>query len=145
MMNKVFLITGASSGMGKVTAKELIRLGHTVYAAARRIDQMQDIKNMGGNPLQMDITIDADNESVVNTISQRERRIDILINIAGYGSYGTVADLPLDEAFSQFEVKPFGIDVVLIEPGGIKTPWGDHCSRKPKENIRKWRLFRKIK
>ena len=42
-MKKVVLITGASSGMGKVTAKELVRQGHTVYAVARRIDQMQDI------------------------------------------------------------------------------------------------------
>jgi NADP-dependent 3-hydroxy acid dehydrogenase YdfG len=43
-MKKVVIITGASSGIGKVTAKELDRQGHTLYSVARRIDQMQDIK-----------------------------------------------------------------------------------------------------
>ena len=183
-MKKVILITGASSGMGKITAKELISQGHTVYPVARRIDEMQDLKSLGGHPLQMDITIDSDIQNVVNIISQKEGRIDILINSAGYGSYGAVEDVPLDEARRQFEVnlfglarvtqlvlpvmrknrsgrivnissmggkvyspfgawytaskhalegwsdslrvetKPFGIDVVVIEPGGIKTPWG---------------------
>lgn len=47
-MKKVILITGASSGMGKESAKVLIQKGHTVYTVARRIEQMQDLKELGG-------------------------------------------------------------------------------------------------
>jgi NADP-dependent 3-hydroxy acid dehydrogenase YdfG len=47
-MRKVILITGASSGMGKETARQLIREGHRVYAVARRIEHMQDLQEMGG-------------------------------------------------------------------------------------------------
>lgn len=55
-MKKVILITGASSGMGKVTAEKMIKEGHIVYTVARRVDQMQDLAAMGGKPLQMDVT-----------------------------------------------------------------------------------------
>ena len=47
---QVVLITGASSGMGKETAKELIKEGYTVYAAARRVEKMEDLKALGGIP-----------------------------------------------------------------------------------------------
>ena len=52
-MKKVILITGASSGMGKEAAKKLIHEGHIVYTVARRIDQMQDLSSLGGNPMQL--------------------------------------------------------------------------------------------
>lgn len=54
-MKKVILITGASSGMGKESAIALIHQGHTVYTPAS-IDQMQDLKKLGGHPIQMDVT-----------------------------------------------------------------------------------------
>ena len=66
-MSKVILITGASSGMGKETAKQLIAEGHKVYTAARRIDNMNDLKQLGGIPIQMDITNEADIQNVVDT------------------------------------------------------------------------------
>lgn len=55
---KVILITGASSGIGKATAKQLISEGHIVYTAARRVEQMKDLEEMGCIPLQMDVTQD---------------------------------------------------------------------------------------
>lgn len=108
-MKKVILITGASSGMGKVAAKDLIQQGHIIYTAARRIEQMQDLKAMGGHPMQMDITKEADIQNVVDTIIQKEGKIDVLWNNAGYGLYGSVEDVPLDEARKQFEVNIFGL------------------------------------
>lgn len=108
-MGKVILITGASSGMGKVTAKRLILDGHTVYTVARRIDKMEDLREIGGHPIKMDVTIEADIQNVVNTIIRQEGRIDVLWNNAGYGLYGAVEDVPLDEARKQFEVNVFGI------------------------------------
>jgi len=55
-MQKVILIIGASSGMGKESAKKLIQQGHKVYAVSRRVEQMQDLKTIGGIPMQMDVT-----------------------------------------------------------------------------------------
>ena len=112
MSKQVILITGASSGMGKETAKALIQQGHTVYAVARRIEQMQDLRNLGGHPIQMDVTIESDIQHVVDTIMQKEGKIDVLWNNAGYGLYGAVEDIPVDEARKQFEVNLFGLAAV---------------------------------
>lgn len=111
-MGKVILITGASSGMGKETAKALIKQGNTVYTVARRIDQMQDLKALGGHPIQMDVTNEVEIEIVVNTIIQKEGKIDVLWNNAGFGLYGSVEDIPLTEARRQFEVNVFGMAAV---------------------------------
>lgn len=108
-MKKVILITGASSGMGKEAAKKLIQEGHTVYTVARRIDQMQDLKSLGGRPLQMDITVEADIQHVVDTIIKQEGSIDVLWNNAGYGLYGAVEDVSLDDARKEMEVNVFGM------------------------------------
>ena len=55
-MKKVVLITGASSGMGKATARKMISDGHTVYGAARRLNQMEDLVKLGGYSIEMDVT-----------------------------------------------------------------------------------------
>lgn len=183
-MNKVALITGASSGIGSATAKELVKAGFTVYAAARRVDRMEDLRLNGIKTISLDLT---NEESVVNcvkTILKETGRIDVLVNNAGYGSYGAIEDVPMKEARRQFDVNvfgmarliqlvtpsmrenhygkivnissmggkiwtkfggwyhatkfaveglsdclrmelaPFGIDVIIVEPGGIKTDWG---------------------
>lgn len=112
MSKKIILITGASSGMGKEAAKALIHQGHTVYTVARRVDQMQDLATLGGYPLQMDVTNEADIEKVISTIIQKEGKIDVLWNNAGYGLYGSVEDVPLNEARRQFEVNVFGLAAV---------------------------------
>ncbi|MBU6341012.1 MAG: SDR family NAD(P)-dependent oxidoreductase [Bacteroidetes bacterium] len=111
-MKKVILITGASSGMGKEAAKLLIQHGHAVYAVARRLDQMQDLAELGGFPLQMDVTLEADIDRVLETILQKEGKIDVLWNNAGYGLYGAVEDIPVAEARKQFEVNMFGLAAI---------------------------------
>lgn len=112
MSKKVILITGASSGMGKETAKALIQQGHIVYTVARRIDQMQDLKTMGGRPMQMDVTQESDIQHVVDTIIQQEGKIDVLWNNAGYGLFGSVEDIPIEDARKQFEVNLFGLGLI---------------------------------
>lgn len=108
-MKKVILITGASSGMGKQAAKQLISEGHIVYTVARRIDEMNELKELGGHPIKMDVTIESDTENVVNTIIAEQGRIDVLWNNAGYGLYGSVEDVSIDDARNQFEVNVFGM------------------------------------
>ena len=182
--NKVILLTGASSGIGYDTAVALAQQGHKVYAAARRVDRMEPLRQYGIVPLKMDVTDEASMKAGVKTLLDAEGRIDVLINNAGYGYFGAVENVPMDDARNQLEVnvfglarlcqlvlptmraqhsgriintasvagrsvfyyggwyhvskyaveslsdamrmelKPFGIDVVIIEPGAIKTNWG---------------------
>jgi short-subunit dehydrogenase len=112
MSKKVILITGASSGMGKESAKALIQQGHAVYTVARRIDQMQDLNAMGGHAIQMDVTKDSDIQNVVDTIIKKEGKIDVLWNNAGFGLYGSVEDVPVEDARQQFEVNLFGLAAI---------------------------------
>ncbi|MGC4387179.1 SDR family NAD(P)-dependent oxidoreductase, partial [Streptococcus suis] len=93
MTNKVILITGASSGMGKITAEDLIKAGHSVYCVARRVDKMQDLAELGGHVLQMDVTNEADIERVVQQVINEQGRNDVLWNNAGYGLNGPVEEL----------------------------------------------------
>jgi len=108
-MKKVALVTGASSGIGRETARLLAEQGFIVYGAARRTDKMQDLKQAGIKLLAMDVTDDAALVSGVNTIIQAEGRIDALVNNAGYGSYGSLEDTPMSEARYQFDVNIFGM------------------------------------
>lgn len=108
-MKKVALITGASSGIGKETARILVQQGFTVYGAARRIEKMKELEVLGVKLLAMDVTDDTSMVNGINEILQTEKRIDILVNNAGYGSFGALEDVPLSEARYQFEVNIFGM------------------------------------
>ena len=108
-MKKVILITGASSGIGKDTAISLIKYGHVVYGAARRLEMMQDIIQAGGHAIKMDILKERNIDDVVNQIIKEQNRIDVLINNAGYGLWGAVETISIDEAKRQFDVNIFGL------------------------------------
>jgi NAD(P)-dependent dehydrogenase (short-subunit alcohol dehydrogenase family) len=183
-MKKVAVVTGASAGIGEATVRRLMEQGYTTYAAARRQDRMANLENLGAVLLPLDLTDDSSIVRAVERIRTEQGRIDVLLNNAGYGSYGAVEDVPLDEARRQFEVNvfglarlvqlvaplmriqrsgkilnvssiggkgweplgawyhatkfalegfsdclrmeltPFGIDVIVIEPGAIRTEWG---------------------
>jgi short-subunit dehydrogenase len=108
-MKKVILVTGASSGMGKKTAAQLIDEGHKVYVVARRIEKMQDLIEQGAVGLKMDITKEEDIQAVVDKIAAEEGRLDVLVNNAGYAIYGSVEETSIDDARRQFEVNIFGL------------------------------------
>jgi NAD(P)-dependent dehydrogenase (short-subunit alcohol dehydrogenase family) len=189
----VALVTGASSGMGEDIASRLLKVGYEVYAGARRVERMAGIKKAGGRTFALDVTVDQSIVDAVAMIKDQSGRLDVLVNAAGYGQYGALEDVPLDEARRQMEtnlfglarlvqlclpimrsqgsgriinissiggkfalplggwyhaskfalegysdalrneVRQFGIDVVVIEPGGIDSEWekiaGDEASR----------------
>lgn len=108
-MKKVVLITGASSGIGKETARLLAKDNFIVYGAARRVDKMKELKNIGVHLLAMDVTKEESMVNGVEEIIKAENRIDILVNNAGYGSFGSLEDVPLSEARYQVEVNIFGM------------------------------------
>ena len=108
-MSKVALVTGGSSGIGESAAEELLKAGFVVYAVARRVDRMADLEAKGVTTFAMDVTDDASMMAGIERIIGEQGRIDVLVNNAGYGSYGAVEDVPLDEARRQFEVNVFGL------------------------------------
>ncbi|GAB2657232.1 oxidoreductase [Flavihumibacter cheonanensis] len=182
-MNKVVLITGASTGIGKTTAILLAQNNYIVYAAARRIEKMKELEYWGIRIIGMDVTDDFSLNFGIHQILKKEKQIDILINNAGYGGYGAIEDVAMEDAKRQLEVnlfsaarlmqlvlpkmrenkfgkivnissiggkfatpyggwyhaskfalealsdslrnevKQFGIDVIVVEPGGVKSEW----------------------
>jgi NAD(P)-dependent dehydrogenase (short-subunit alcohol dehydrogenase family) len=106
---KIILITGASSGIGFSTAKTLAKQGHRVYAAARRVELMEPLKADGAIPLRMDVTDSQSIKDGVGLILEKEGRIDVLINNAGYGYFGPVETVPDSDARRQLEVNLFGL------------------------------------
>jgi short-subunit dehydrogenase len=109
MPNKIALVTGASSGIGEATARHLQELGFIVYGAARRVDRMSALADAGIHVLPVDLTDDVSMVALVEQIIAAEGRIDVLVNNAGYGSYGALEDVPIAEARRQFEVNVFGL------------------------------------
>jgi len=105
---KVALVTGASSGMGKDFARALLSEGMVVYAAARRVEQMNDLKQLGAIPLKMDVTSEEDVQAAVRTIEAEHGAVDVLINNAGVSMLGAMEDISIAEARYQFEVNLFG-------------------------------------
>ncbi len=186
-MEKIVFITGASSGIGKETALQLAAEGYKVYGAARHTESIPT--QTGIYPVYIDLTDNNSIEEAVREVLSKEGRIDILINDAGYGFYGTIEDVPLAEARKEMEVnlfsivrlcqlvlpgmrqngygrivnissiagkmttplggwyhaskfaleglsdtlrqevEEFGIDVIIIEPGIINTPWWEKARR----------------
>jgi NAD(P)-dependent dehydrogenase (short-subunit alcohol dehydrogenase family) len=108
-MDKTAFVTGASAGIGEATARALLAAGYRVFAGARRLDRMAGLAAAGATLLKLDLTDDASIVAAVNTIKNEAGRIDVLVNNAGYGSYGALEDVPLDEGRRQFEVNVFGL------------------------------------
>jgi short-subunit dehydrogenase len=175
------LITGCSSGIGQAAALALHEAGRTVVATARNPDTLSGLAGRGLRTLALDVTDESSMRAAVDAAGP----IDVLVNNAGYGLYGTVEQLPMAEIRRQFEtnffglvrltqlvlpgmraagggrilnvssmggratlpggafyhaskyavealsdalrmeVARFGIHVVLIEPGPVRTPWND--------------------
>ena len=105
-MTKVVAITGASNGMGVAAAELFAKQGWTVYGGARRVEKIPAAEHI--HALKLDVTDHASNQAFIDKIFQQEKRIDVLINNAGYGEYGPVEDISLEHARRQFETNFFG-------------------------------------
>jgi NAD(P)-dependent dehydrogenase (short-subunit alcohol dehydrogenase family) len=109
MTKPVAIVTGASSGIGDAVCRALQDNGFQVYAAARRLELMSGLADDGVHVVPVDVTDDASMVALVDRVLVDAGRIDVLVNNAGYGSYGAVEDVPLEEARRQFEVNVFGL------------------------------------
>ncbi|RAK05039.1 short-subunit dehydrogenase [Halanaerobium saccharolyticum] len=120
MNGKVVLITGASSGIGRSTAEKFLNKGYIVYGAARTEEKLKYLNEYPDGYYQiMDITEAEMRKNCVQEILAAHGKIDILINNAGYGAYGAIEEVPVEEARRQFEVNLFGLSELtkLVIPG----------------------------
>jgi short-subunit dehydrogenase len=106
---EIILVTGASSGMGRETAIKLAKDGYVVYAAARRLDKLNELKEYGCIPIQMDIAKEQEIEDAVNKIQKEHGGVDILFNNAGIAVQGSLEETAIADARKQFEVNLFGL------------------------------------
>ncbi|HTC70192.1 MAG TPA: SDR family NAD(P)-dependent oxidoreductase, partial [Acidothermaceae bacterium] len=101
---KIAIVTGASSGIGHASALRLHAAGYDVYAGARRLERMNDLAEVGIHAVELDVTDDASMVGLVDRVITEAGRIDVLVNNAGYGSFGALEDVPLHEGRRQFDV-----------------------------------------
>ena len=184
-VSKSVLITGCSTGIGRVTAGHLLDKGWKVTATARRVEAIKDLADKGARILPLDVTDETSMTEAVAAVEREDGAVGVLINNAGYGLQGPVEETPMDEVRRQFdtnvfglvrmcqlvlprmrgqgwgrivnvssiggklvfpggglyhgtkhaieaisdalrfEVRPFGVKVILVEPGTVLTPFGD--------------------
>ena len=109
------LITGASSGIGKATALYLARRGYHVLASSRELGRLDELMAQGGaeslpiSAHQLDVNDQVSVAAVVPRILDQVGALDALINNAGYGLWGCLEDLTMEEVKVQFETNLFAV------------------------------------
>ena len=113
-MEKIAVVTGSSSGIGFETALALAREGYYTYATMRdtkkgnRIKEIAKKENLNLEVLELDVDNDQTVQAAINKILKEKNRIDVLVNNAGYGLFGCLEDLSMEELKAQFETNFFG-------------------------------------
>jgi NAD(P)-dependent dehydrogenase (short-subunit alcohol dehydrogenase family) len=112
---KVAIVTGSSSGIGREIALILARNEFTTYATMRNIEKSLELKSIADKekiPLrfvQLDVTEDNSVNSAIQTMHNEAGRIDVLVNNAGYALTGAFEDISIEEIKAQYETNVFGL------------------------------------
>ncbi|SFS02600.1 Short-chain dehydrogenase [Halomicrobium zhouii] len=107
-MAKTVLITGCSSGIGRATALAFLDEEWSVWATARDEDDVANLADKGCQTAELDVTNARDCERVVDRVLDTDGRIDCLVNNAGYGQFGPLEDVSVEELHAQFDVNVYG-------------------------------------
>ena len=113
----VVFVTGGSAGIGAACIGTFARAGWNVVAAARRVERLESLAKEACEetpsaevlPVECDVTVDDSVEAALEAIKARFGRLDALVNNAGVGTYGCVADTSLDEFRANMETNYFGV------------------------------------
>jgi NAD(P)-dependent dehydrogenase (short-subunit alcohol dehydrogenase family) len=111
MAAKVWFITGTSKGFGRVWAEAALARGDLVAATARNIDALSPLTERYGKQvtaITLDVTNKADVDAAIAEAHTRFGRLDVVINNAGYGLFGTIEEVSETEARAQIETNLFG-------------------------------------
>ena len=120
-MEKVAIVTGTSSGIGFETSLALAREGYFTYATMRdttksnKIKEIAQKENLKINVLELDVDDEKSVKSAITQILDQKQRIDVLVNNAGWGLWGCVEDVSVDEFKEQFETNFFSIIRLIQE------------------------------
>jgi len=111
MPSKVWFITGTSRGFGRVWAEAALARGDRVVATARDIKTLAPLVERYGEliaPLRLDVTDKAAASAAIAFAHERFGRLDVVVNNAGYGLFGTIEEISESEARAQLETNLFG-------------------------------------
>lgn len=124
-MDKVALVTGSSSGIGFETSLALAREGYHTYASMRdtkkgaKIQEIAKKENLPITVIPLDVDKPVSIKDAINQIMAESKRIDVLVNNAGYGVFGCLEDLTIDELKAQFDTNFFSVVRLIQEVAPI--------------------------
>lgn len=110
--NRIWLITGVSGGLGRALAKEAALQGEIVYGTLRKPEQIASFNELVPGKtfgIQLDVNNHEQIKSVLEQIITQAGRLDVLVNNAGYGLFGAIEELSMDEARMQMETNFFAV------------------------------------
>ena len=112
MKNKIWFVTGASKGLGLALVKKLLSSGYRVAATSRNVNDLQQAVNAGREvflPLSVDLTNENSVENAIRETVSHFGSIDVVVNNAGYGLFGSLEELSDEEVRQNFDVNVFGV------------------------------------
>jgi NADP-dependent 3-hydroxy acid dehydrogenase YdfG len=129
-MNKVWFITGTSRGFGRVWAEAALERGDKVAATARQLDSIADLKKKYGEnvlTLELDVTNADQVKTVVEQAHAHFRRLDIVLNNAGYALVGTIEEANTNDVRALYETNIFGtLSVIQASLPLLRKQGGGH-------------------
>ncbi|MEP6748275.1 MAG: oxidoreductase [Bacteroidota bacterium] len=117
-MNKVWFITGCSTGFGRELAIQVLQLGHQVAVTSRNPDDIKDIVSKFPDTsiaIQLDVTKSAEIKAAVQQAMNKFSRIDVLVNNAGIGYFGAIEESEEDQVRRMFDINFFGLANMTLE------------------------------
>lgn len=124
-MTRSVLITGASSGIGHATAARLARRGMRVYATARDPEAITDLADEGCEVLALDVTDEASMAEAVAAVGNAHGQVDVLVNNAGYGQYGAIEEVAIEDVRLQLETNLVGpVRLIQLVLPGMRAAGG---------------------
>lgn len=103
------LITGATSGIGYASVQKFISKGWQVIATGRNVKKLEKLQTIGAETFKLDITNQEDINNLVTHLVENNINIDVLVNNAGFGQFGTIEETSDEKARSQFDTNVFGL------------------------------------